>query len=154
MHEMFNFLQKEHKTMVFIEETHWMIGWQINHGHSPKGEKVFTNRMLACTSFSALAAITSSGHAYTLVVKGSVTGDVFLSIIIHLLQFYESRHSSEQGVFYMDNAPIHKQNELKQLFDANDHILFFAPSYSAEMNPIEFLFSSWKCKADMMLKGR
>ena len=54
----------------------------------------------------------------------------------------------------MDNAPIHKQNELKQLFDANDHILFFAPSYSAEMNPIEFLFSSWKCKADMMLKGR
>ena len=77
MHEMFNFLQKEHKTMVFIEETHWMIGWQINHGHSPKGEKVFTNRMLACTSFLALAAITSSGHAYTLVVKGSVTGDVF-----------------------------------------------------------------------------
>ena len=77
MHEMFNFLQKEHKTMVFIEETHWMIGWQINHGHSPKGEKAFTNRMLACTSFLALAAITSSGHAYTLVVKGSVTGDVF-----------------------------------------------------------------------------
>ena len=30
----------------------------------------------------------------------------------------------------------------------------FVPPPSAEMNPTEFLFSNWKHKADMMVKGR
>ena len=148
------FIQVDHKVVVFIDETHWTIGRQINRGHSPKGEKAFTNRMLARTSFSALSAITTCGHAYAVVVKGSVTADVFRAFIVKLLRWFDEAHGREQGVFYMDNAPVHRPTELNRLITQAQHILMFAPPYSAEMNPIEFMFGIWKRKADNMLKGK
>ena len=71
----------------------------------------------------ALAAITNSGHAHALVVKGSVTDDVFQFFIIQLFQLDKNCCRSEQGVFHMDIALIHKPTEFRQLFGATQHIL-------------------------------
>ena len=54
----------------------------------------------------------------------------------------------------MDNAPVHQPTELNRLITQAWHILTYAPPYSAEMNPIEFMFGIWKWKADSMLKGK
>ena len=86
-------------------------------------------------------------------MKRCVTGDVSKSFIIQLLQLHENHHGNEQAVFIMDNAPIHRQMELRQQFGGALHILMFAPLCSAEMNPVKFLFSNWKHKADMMMIG-
>ena len=150
--EMYQHIHVEHKVVVFIDETHWTIGRQNNRGHSPKGEKAFTNRMLQRTPFTALSAITTCGHSYAVVAKGSVTSDIFKGFINKLLEWFVGAHGQEQGVFYMDNAPIHRPTELKRLFGQTNHILMFAPPYSAEMNPIEFMFGIWKRKADKKLK--
>ena len=87
-------------------------------------------------------------------VNVCITGDIFCSFVIQLLQLFDSYHDSEHAVFHMDNTPVHKPTDLRQLFGTNKNNMMFALPYSAKMNSIEFLFSSWKCKANKMMKGK
>ena len=45
----------------------------------------------------------------------------------------------------MDNCSIHKGNSLKMSISNTEHDLILLPPYSPQLNPIEAMFSKWKC---------
>lgn len=46
----------------------------------------------------------------------------------------------------MDNAPIHRQNKIEEIADAQGHQVFFLPRYSPDFNSIEHDFAAMKKK--------
>ncbi|GAM87395.1 hypothetical protein ANO11243_054190 [Dothideomycetidae sp. 11243] len=48
------------------------------------------------------------------------------------------------SILMMDNAPIHRSDELRELVEAASHHLEYLPSYSSNFNPIEQYFSMLK----------
>ena len=44
-----------------------------------------------------------------------------------------------------DNCSIHKGNALQMSISNTEHELIFLPPYSPQLNPIEEMFSKWKC---------
>ena len=48
------------------------------------------------------------------------------------------------GTLIMDNASIHKTNEVKLRLQCIGFKLIFLPPYSPQLNPIEEVFSKWK----------
>ena len=44
----------------------------------------------------------------------------------------------------MDNLSVHKTKEVKALMDDLDIVPVWAPTYSPDYNPIEFIFSKLK----------
>ncbi|KAF7697659.1 Insertion element IS630 uncharacterized 39 kDa protein [Cucumispora dikerogammari] len=50
----------------------------------------------------------------------------------------------EDSVLIMDNASIHKTNEVKSLLELSGFDFLYLPPYSPFLNPIENMFSKWK----------
>jgi len=48
------------------------------------------------------------------------------------------------SVFFLDNAPIHRQKPMRELAEAAGHIVLFLPAYSPHLNDIEHDFSALK----------
>ena len=127
---------------VFIDETHWSSGWKWNRQRGIKGEKAVCDYKPKKYQITAISAISDSGPVYTLLLcKSSVTTDKFCDFMRQLLDRVKHR----KVVFFMDNAPIHDHNMLKEMVEniENKEIVFNAP-YSPECNPIEKFFAEWK----------
>lgn len=111
--------------------------------------------------WSILPALTVDGVLDVTVVKGSVTGDRYLQFVERVLD-QMNPYPNPYSVLLMDNASIHKSDELEQLVTSrwalyfSHNILFvspdnssgmrlvYLPAYSPDFNPIEEGFSATK----------
>jgi len=82
------------------------------------------------------------------IVKGSVNADAFTAFFRTLAEKYKN----EEVVFFMDNASVHKKEELYNGRGYEKHVILFNAPYSEEMNPIEMFFAQWKEKVDDRVK--
>ena len=107
--------------------------------------------------YTMLAAADINGFACTDIVakqakdgndptKGNVNGERFLlwinnSVVSHLGS-YTLREA--RSIVVMDNAAIHHVAGVREAIEATGAILVYTSSYSADLNPIEFTFHTYK----------
>ena len=133
----------DHFHPVFVDETHWEVGWSWSRTRYRKGDKNIEERTSRRYAMSALSAITDFGSAYPLVVYGSsINSATFMDCMKKLLH----QQKDHQIALFMDNASIHKQKDLKDV-----RLVLNAP-YSPESNPIETFFAEWKRKVDSQFR--
>lgn len=131
---------------VFIDETHWSVGWIWKRQRGRIGSKKLVSEKRRKYNVTSITSITEYGPGYTLVLEGnSITADMFYDYMCHLLGTVKNR----KIVFFLDNAPIHKKKDLKQLvYSVKDKAIVFNAPYSPECNPIEKFFANWKRKVE------
>ena len=135
-----------HYHPVFVDETHWSIGWTWKYQRGIVGEKNVVTDNRKSYSITSISAISDNGPCYTLVIEGNtVNADLFCDYMRHLVKQQEPR----KVVFFMDNASIHKKEDVIAIVRSvkDKEIVFNAP-YTPDCNPIEHFFSIWKRKVD------
>ncbi len=135
---------------VFVDETHWEVGWRWRNARYRRGEKNVQERGPQRYSLTAISAISDIGPIYTLLVQNSsINAQKFNDYMVNLLD----REKDRRIVIFLDNAPVHKHEELEEMVNGIDkkHIVFNAP-YSPECNPIEKFFSEWKRRVDAQIE--
>ena len=86
------------------------------------------------TSVSVLACASADKWEQTREVKGGVNKPIFC-------EFIKSLDLPEGSVILLDNASIHKGDEVKAVFKEKGFIRLYVPPYSPWFNPIELCFS-------------
>lgn len=135
---------------VFVDETHWEVGWRWRNARYRRGEKNVQERSPQRYSLTAISAISDTGPIYTLLVQNSsINAQRFNDYMMKLLD----REKDRKIVIFLDNAPVHKHEELEEMINGLDkkHIVFNAP-YTPDCNPIEQFFSEWKRRVDMKIE--
>lgn len=141
------YFRKQKYHPVFVDETHWSIGWAWNRQRGPKGEKIVVENGQRSYDITAISSITELGPGYTLIVEGaSISSATFSAYMKKLMEC----GGEEKQVFFLDNASVHKKEDLLPTIHSvkGKEIVFNAP-YSPECNPIEKFFANWKRRVEM-----
>ena len=123
---------------VFVDETGSHLGLTRTYARAPRGERAVgrapRNRGRART---AVTALTLAGPGPGLLVEGGVSTAGFEAYVEHLLA-----PTLEPGrIVVMDNLQQHRSERTRELIEARGAELWFLPSYSPDLNPIEEAFS-------------
>ena len=121
------------------------MGANLNHspryGRSPSHERAYDERPIAKGKrISMVSALTTSGMKAAFNYEGTMTGLVFL----HFLQHFLCPELSHGDYVVMDNASVHKVEDVKQLIEATGAKVIYLPPYSPELNPIELAWNKMK----------
>lgn len=87
-----------------------------------------------------VGAMSASGMKTALNFEGTMTTDVFLYFLHHFL----CPLLKAGDVVIMDNASVHKNEEVRNLIEATGAKLLYLPPYSPELNPIELAWNKIK----------
>lgn len=87
-----------------------------------------------------VGALSASGMKTALNFEGTMTTDIFLYFLQHFLC---PLLKAGDGVV-MDNAPVHKNDQVRTLIEATGAKLLYLPPYSPELNPIELAWNKIK----------
>ena len=123
---------------VFIDETGTHIGMTRLYARAVRGEQAVgvapRNRG---TTLTLISALSPDGIQADMVIDGAVNGDIFVAFIKQLLV-----PTLRPGqVVIMDRLSAHKRVEVRELIEAAGCELCLLPSYSPDLNPIEFAFA-------------
>jgi transposase len=121
------------------------MGANLNHspcyGRSPSNERVYDERPVAKGKrISMVSALTTSGMKAAFNYEGTMTGGVFL----YFLQHFLCPLLSAGDYIVLDNASVHKVDDVKQLIEAAGAQVIYLPPYSPELNPIELVWNKMK----------
>lgn len=123
--------------LFFADESGFNMEGYVPYGWQPKNEYIeITPSKTQGTQVFGLMSLANQLEAYS--CKGSVTSDV---IIAFIEDFSSSR--KQPTAIVLDNAPIHhsKKFEAKIVeWEKQDLYIFFLPTYSPHLNPIEILW--------------
>ena len=126
--------QIEQDRLIFIDETGANLDLTPPYGRSPKGQRVYDEKPTSKGQrISMVGAMSSSGMKTALNFEGTMTTEVFL----YFLQHFLCPLLKAGDVVVMDNASVHKNDDIRNLIEATGAKLLFLPPYSPEMNPIE-----------------
>ena len=135
------YYHQEMLTLVFIDETHFEFRKNWGRGKAPAGEKALYEGKLLTTTFNAITAISPKGpllcHVY---IKERINSEKFLIFYRELLAMM----GDEQCCFFLDNATVHRKEDIISLTEERNQIVLFNVPYSSEANPIENFFGIWK----------
>lgn len=140
-------LQHDESELVFIDESasNERTG-DRRYGWSPEGvAAVDTVSGQRSKRYSILPALTIDGYIReaTLIVQGSITGEIFEAWLQHwLLPALHQRPG--RSVVIMDNASIHHGRQVEQVFRDAGIDFDYLPPYSPDFNPIEATFADMK----------
>ena len=132
--------------LIFVDETHWSVGWAWNKQRGKRGKKSIIENSPRIYSITAVFSITELGPGDILVSESaSVNAELLSSFMVRLL----NRNPGEKEVFFLDNASVHNKEDLLQLVHnvKNKEIVFNAP-YSPEDDSVEAFFANWKHKVE------
>ena len=123
---------------VFIDETGTHIGMTRLYARAIRGEQAVgiapRNRG---TTLTLISALSPDGIQADMVIDGAVNGDIFVAFVKQLLV-----PTLKPGqVVIMDRLSAHKRVEVRELIEAAGCELCLLPSYSPDLNPIEFAFA-------------
>jgi transposase len=121
------------------------MGANLNHtplyGRAPKDERVYDDKPVAKGErISMVGALTTSGIEAAFNFSGTMTGILFLYFLEHFL----CPLLSEGDYVVMDNASVHKVDNVKNLIEKTGAKLIYLPPYSPELNPIELAWNKMK----------
>jgi len=123
--------------LFFADESGFNMEGYLPYGWQPKNEYIkITPSKTRSTQVFGLLSLDNRLEAYS--CKGSVTSDVVIAFID---DFNSTR--KQPTAIVIDNAPIHhsKKFEAKIVeWEKQDLYIFFLPTYSPHLNPIEILW--------------
>ncbi|PPQ84969.1 hypothetical protein CVT26_008289 [Gymnopilus dilepis] len=93
--------------------------------------------------YSLLPALSFEGIIWAKVVEGSFTKRLFQEFIAELLDRMQP-FPAPKSVIVMDNARIHKNQDIVDMIHARGMRIVYLPPYSPDYNPIELAFSTIK----------
>ena len=93
--------------------------------------------------WSLLPAMGLNGYLYHEIHHGSYNTERFNAFVRRLLR-YMTPYPGPRSVLVLDNAPIHRSDELKEMCRNADVRVLFLPPYSPDFNAIEESFSGMK----------
>lgn len=76
---------------------------------------------------------------------GTVTGHYF-NFIVSTLDILDQHEQLKGHYIVMDNAPIHKNTDIRKYIEQRGYGCVYLPAYSPELNPIEQFWSVCKSK--------
>jgi len=98
-------------------------------------EKHYTQR------YSLLPAYAKDGFLeYPLIIRGAVTGDLFIDWLIHGILPQMNRFPEEHSILIIDNCSTHWTEAVQEACDAAGILLLYLPPYLPDLNPIEPAF--------------
>lgn len=102
-------------------------------------------------NISLIAAINIEGVIFhQIITQSNVNSKIFCDFLHELINKLKDKNFMKVWLI-LDNARIHKTQEVKDLVNNTCHELVFLPSYSPMMNPIEEMFSKVKLSARNIL---
>jgi transposase len=126
---------------VFVDETGSHLDLTRRYARSPRGERARgrnpRNRGRARTTISS---VTLAGMGPGLVVEGGISTAGFEAYVEHTL----APTLRPEQIVVMDNLRQHQGARTRELIEARGAELWFLPSYSPDLNPIEEAFSKVK----------
>ena len=117
------------------------------YGWSPIGYPSINVRELKRHKrWSILPALDINGYFAYEVIQASFTMELFNDFIRTKVLPHCGRHdlNEARSVLVMDNAPIHRNEELKEMCNEAGVLLEYLPPYSPDFNPIELSFGVLK----------
>ncbi|KAG0435081.1 hypothetical protein DMUE_4896 [Dictyocoela muelleri] len=130
--------------LIFLDESGFNLHLTLNYGYSPKNIKAYTTVPNSKgTNVSFMCTISNNGiYRYKIKIGSFKSTDLldFINNDIPLLTNNSIKH------IIMDNASIHKTQEVALAFAQRGYIVHFLPPYSPHLNPIEEFFSAFKSK--------
>ncbi|KAG0434715.1 Transposable element Tc3 transposase [Dictyocoela muelleri] len=130
--------------LIFLDESGFNLHLTRKYGYSKKNCKAYTtvpNSKGANVSF--LCSISIEGIYCFRIKVGSFKSSDMLDFISNELPLLTNRIVKH---IVLDNASIHKTNDVVRAFAQRGYILHFLPPYSPHLNPIEEFFSAFKSK--------
>lgn len=123
--------------LFFADESGFNMEGYVPYGWQPKNEYIeITPCKTQSTQVFGLMSLDNRLEAYS--CKGSVTSDV---VIAFIEDFNLKR--KQPTVIVIDNAPIHHSKKFEAKiaeWEKQDLYIFFLPTYSPHLNPIEILW--------------
>lgn len=128
---------------VFLDETGSHLGLTRRYARAPRGQRAIgrapRNRGQTRTTITAL---TLDGIGPGLLLEGGVSTAGFEAYVAHLLA-----PTLQPGqIVVLDNLRQHQSPRTRTLIEARGAELWFLPSYSPDLNPIEEAFSKLKAR--------
>ena len=128
---------------MFIDETSAYVGQSREYGWAPSAERVQDTRPKGKKArVSLIAACSLSGvmAEQALIITDTVNQNAFLAFLETTLLPTLVRGS----VLVMDNWTVHHGEEVRELAERFGCELLYLPTYSPDLNPIEYLFAKIK----------
>ena len=127
---------RESRPIYSVDETGFgRFSYQYRKGWAPRGKKLRIQKACARqTSTTVLACSSSTGWTKTLTKVGGIKRITFCSFIKDL-------DIPEGSVILLDNASIHRGDEVYKVFRDKKFTPLYVPPYSPWFNPIEGCFS-------------
>lgn len=95
-------------------------------------------------NFSVAAAIGLNGVILYEAQPNPFNTISFGDFVNKLCDIFES-NSIKNAIFVLDNVAFHKSPDIASKIEIRGHTIIFIPPYSPQLNPIEEVFSKWKC---------
>lgn len=132
---------REGRPMYSVDETGFgRFSYHHRSGWSPRGKELRVVKQNARqTSMSVLACSSPTGWIKTVETNGAFNRAMFVKFISDL-------EIPAGSVILLDNASIHKGEEVVNIFREKGFVLLYVPPYSPWFNPIEGCFSIVKRK--------
>jgi transposase len=127
--------------LFFADESSFNLEGYVPYGWQPKNEYIhITPAKTKSKNIFGIMSLDNRLEAYD--CQGSMTSEVIIAFINNFCQKIK-----QPTVLVLDNAPIHHSNAFKQKIEAwkeQDLYIFFLPTYSPHLNPIEILWRKIK----------
>jgi transposase len=129
--------QENYISLYFADESAFNLEGYVPYGWQPKGEYLtITPSKSLSTKIFGIMNLDNELHAYS--TQGSMDSQ---TVITFIDDFHKK--ITKPTVIVMDNAPIHKSHDFQQKikqWKEEDLFIFFLPTYSPHLNPIEILW--------------
>ena len=129
------------KLLVFVDECGTNTSLAPLYAYAPKGyrahSKVPRNRGKITT---LIASMTLSGMGEAVAFEGATDASTFEAYVERFL----APTLKERQIVVMDKLGAHRGEKVRELIEARGAQLWFLPSYSPDLNPIEEAFSKIK----------
>lgn len=127
--------------LIFLDEMGAGLNLSPLYGRAPSNQRVYDESPVARGQrVSLVGAMTSSGIKTALNFEGTMTGLVFL----YFLKNFLCPLLTKGDYVVMDNASVHKVDEVQELIQKTGANLIYLPPYSPDLNPIELAWNTIK----------
>ncbi|KAL1926038.1 hypothetical protein VTP01DRAFT_7131 [Rhizomucor pusillus] len=129
------------KNCVFLDESAFHINMKRSMAWSKKGSSAVVTLE---TSTAPAKKRKRAGHSEAM-SRGTVTGH-YLSFLKATMDEMDKYEQMKGYYLVMDNAPIHKADDISRYIESRGYRCAYLSSYSPELNPIEQFWSVVKSK--------
>ena len=127
--------------LVFIDETAVSTNLVPLRGRAPRGVRVIgTVPLGAWETITFVAALRHNKMTAPMVLKGAMTGEMFLAYVEQCLVPTLRRND----IVVMDNCRVHLSPRIREAIEKARATLRYLPKYSPDLNPIELPYSKFK----------